>query len=99
MNIRYRRDLYKLIADMPGHTAEIGVAEGLFSADMLRWHPTRRHYMVDTWCCVPTQKGDAANPQEWHDNNYAQAQRSSSAFGGRAIILRGNSIKMAELVT
>jgi len=99
MSIKYRRDLWKLLANQTGGAAEIGVAEGYFSADMLAWPinlPTL--YMVDRWACVPTQKGDASNEQAWHDKNYADACRRVSGYGPRAVMLRGDSLDACERV-
>lgn len=103
--IRYRRDLWKIIK-AKGNAAEIGVAEGNFSADMLRWTFTRGNglrgfpivYMVDRWKETPHQKGDASMPQSWHNENLRQAILKTSQFGDRAQILRGNSVDMAEMV-
>lgn len=102
MKIRYRRDLWKLIEEkgLVGLDAvEIGVAEGYFSADMLSW-PVNfpRVYMVDRWRSVPSQKGDASNPQEWHDKNLQAATERVRPYGERAIPLRGDSKEMAKLV-
>lgn len=99
-NIRYRRDLWQLIGNLPGGAVEIGVAEGYFSADMLRW-PIQLPYvfMVDRWATVSTQKGDASNSQEWHDKNYQAAVDRVKEFAGRAIILRGDSVQMAERIS
>lgn len=83
--------------------AEIGVAEGNFSEDMLRWkldgYPAvTKLYMVDRWRMVDTQKGDAAFPQEWHDKNLAQVYERMRPYGQRAVILRGDSTEMAHQV-
>ncbi len=104
--IRYRRDLWKVIK-AKGNAAEIGVAEGNFSADILRWNLRLEGnffsgfpivYMVDRWKETPHQKGDASMPQDWHDNNLLQAIRQTSDFGDRARFLRGNSVDMANEV-
>jgi len=103
MRIQYRRDLWKVIQAQFGNAtcqaAEIGVAEGYFSADMLSWPINlSRLYMVDRWQCVSDQKGDASNSQEWHDTNLAAARARVKQFGDRAVFLQGSSIKMAEQV-
>ena len=100
MKIRHRRDLWKLFTPpVPGGAAEIGVAEGLFSADLLAM-PCQFPvvYMVDRWRSVPSQKGDAANSQAWHDKNMAEAIARVAKYGDRAIQLRGNSTEMADSV-
>lgn len=105
-NIKYRRDLWQLF-DEPGAAAEIGVAEGNNSEDMLRWRMRRPGYdgpvvttlyLVDRWQTVPTQAGDAAFPQEWHDKNLAQVNSRIRPYGNRAVILRGASTEMAHQV-
>lgn len=95
MNIRYRKDLWKVIPDY-GNAVEIGVAEGYFSADILEW-PIHIPilYMVDRWKSVPEQKGDASNSQEWHDKNFEAAKLRVARFRNRAVFLRGDSNLMA----
>jgi hypothetical protein len=100
--IRYRRDLWQLFK-RPGAAAEIGVAEGNNSRDMLEWKLFGKPavtllYMVDRWRCVPDQAGDAAMPQEWHDQNLAQVRAKIQPYQDRALILRGDSNQMAEEV-
>lgn len=99
MSIQYRRDLWKVV-DVSGNSAEIGVAEGYFSADILSWdNPIFSvHYMVDRWACVPTQKGDAANSPEWHANNLRAAEERVARFGSRAAFLKGESVTMSTFV-
>lgn len=96
--VTHRRDLWKAIR-VAGNAAEIGVAEGYFSADMLGW-PIKFPvvYMVDRWRTVPDQKGDASNSQEWHEDNMRRAIRRTLDYGARAQVLRGNSVDMAKRV-
>jgi len=96
MSIRHRRDIWKLLLDAPkGNAAEIGVAEGFFSADILAW-PIQfpKVYMVDRWSYADV-KGDSSSPQKWHDENYEAAVKRVARFGERAVILRGESTAMA----
>lgn len=93
--VTHRRDLWKLIENVDGDLAEIGVAEGLFSNDMLSWPIQRKLYMVDRWQRVRTQKGDASMPQEWHDRNFREAMERVEVHGKRAVPLRGASVDMA----
>lgn len=96
--IRHRRDLGKIVT-VAGNSAEIGVAEGFFSADILSWENNfPRHYMVDRWACVPTQKGDSSNSPDWHARNYDAALQRVAKYGDRAQILRGNSQAMSLYV-
>ena len=97
--IRYRRDLWRALEGIQGNAAEIGVAEGYFSADLLAMPINFPYvYMVDRWRSVETQKGDAANLQSWHDKNFELAQVRVEPFGHRAVMLRGDSVDMAALV-
>lgn len=96
--IKYRRDLWKVVK-VPGDAAEIGVAEGYFSAEILSWSNNfPRVYMVDRWCCASQVKGDSSNPQSWHDKNYKEAMERVGKFASRAVFLRGDSHEMSQLV-
>ncbi len=102
LKIQYRRDLWQLFKDVPtdelGGAAEIGVAEGNFSEDILRW-PVKFpfFYMVDRWKCMPGFKGDSAQPQIWHDKNYHRASTRVARFA-RAVILKEESKTAAERI-
>jgi hypothetical protein len=93
MEIRYRRDLHKII-DLSLPAAEIGVAEGYFSADILSWG-VHKLYMVDNWGTLPV-KGDGGNPQSWHERNYIEALERTSKYNRK--VLRGISWEMAGMV-
>lgn len=98
IEIKYRRDLWQIL-QKGGNAAEIGVAEGLFSRDILEWpccFPIV--YLVDRWLCCPDVKGDSAQPQEWHNANFQNVNKLVSPYGGRAVILRGDSHLMAKHV-
>lgn len=75
---------------------ELGVAEGLFSADLLSAGMDKL-IMVDAWTTM-NQEGDAGFPQKWHDNNYRQAIERVAKFGNKAQILKGLTTKMASHV-
>jgi len=96
--MKYRRDLWK-ICKVPGNAAEIGVAEGYFSADILSW-PVNfpKVYMVDRWACVETQTGDGGFPQKWHDKNFDDAINRVKKYGQRVTVLRGDSANMSKHV-
>jgi len=91
--IKYRRDLYKLLPEL-ATTVEIGVAEGLFSRDILNWN-LGHHYMVDAWQQLD-QTGDGGYEQEWHTGNYEKACKLANEFNSRATILRGRSHIVAK---
>lgn len=97
MNVRYRNELPALVKSLglPMVAAELGCAEGYFSADLLRGGLTL--YMVDAWETLKV-KGDGSMPQEWHDKNFNEAMKRVREFGNRAIVLRGMTKDMAELV-
>lgn len=102
MKLTGRGDLWKLLADVPGgDAAELGVAEGLFSADLLRW-PAEfpRVYLVDSWRHRPGQRGsgDGVYPQSWHWRNRREALRRVAPFGARAVVLRMDTTDAAALV-
>ncbi len=97
--IQYRRELWKLVKTVPGGIAEIGVAEGNFSRDMLNWPiDFSTLYCVDRWTCVPGQRGDAAQPQAWHDRNYQLARQKTFSTKISVHFLQGDSVAMAMRV-
>ena len=78
-------------------TAEIGVAEGGFSFEILTCGSVK-HYLVDNWGCIESVTGDGNFCQEWHDKNYETAKERNSVFGEKAVFLKGLSVEMAKLV-
>jgi hypothetical protein len=95
MEIKHRLHLNKLLPENP-ICAEVGCAEGLFSADILRW-PAGKLYMVDAWETLDTT-GDGASPQEWHDKNYSDAMKRVEPYKENVEVLRGVSWEMANKV-
>lgn len=96
MEIQFRKDINKLInISLP--CAEIGCAEGNFSADMLGWGIAKL-YMVDNWGHIPNITGDGNFPQSWHDENFRQAKERVAKYGERAVFLKGLSTAMAAHV-
>lgn len=93
--IKYRRELNQII-DLLLPAVEVGVAEGLFSADMLSWG-LKKLYMVDAWQHLE-QFGDGSNLQEWHDRNMESARERVKKYGDKAVILRGKSVEMAKKI-
>ena len=95
--IRYRRDLWKLLPK-GAIVAELGVAEGNFSEDIVRWpcEPSEVH-LVDRWMSFPHVKGDSANSQEWHDKNYAQVCQRMKPFVDRVHIVRNDTTIVSTL--
>lgn len=98
MNIRYRRELYKLLPNVgQAVCAEIGVAEGYNSAEMLSWG-IKKLYMIDAWETMSHLRGDAASPQDWHNANYEAAMERVKRYQDRYEVLRGPSARMAEMI-
>jgi hypothetical protein len=94
--IKYRRDLYQLLPPNPV-TAEIGVAEGFFSRDIIETCKSSLHYCIDSWEQLP-QTGDGGFDQEWHTKNYGATVSLLKPYGDRVHILRGLSWRMAQHV-
>lgn len=97
MEIKYRKDLNKLLwhLELTGDTAEVGCAEGLFSADILKWDLPNKHYMIDNWGTIYNITGDGNNAQDWHDKNYTEAMERIKEYQKRVDVLRGMSVDMA----
>lgn len=94
-----RRDLWQALKDIPGNAAEIGVAEGRFSQEMLDWPINfRRVYMVDRWCRIPGGHDVANAPQEWHEENLRTVLERTAPYGDRAVLLQGESMETAARV-
>jgi hypothetical protein len=94
--INYRADLYKVI-DLTLPSAELGCAEGYFSADILSWG-VPKHYMVDNWGNIPNQSGDGGNDDQWHNSNFIKSMDRVKDYGDKVVILRGMSVPMADKV-
>jgi hypothetical protein len=94
--IKSRNDLWRLIGN-GAKAAELGVAEGRFSETMLDW-PCQLEilYLVDRWTSVPEQRGDASEPQSWHDANLAAAKERMARFGNRARFIVSDTVKAAD---
>lgn len=97
MELKYRHDLYKLLPE-EAVCAEIGVAEGYFSADILLWPNCKKLFMVDAWATLYDQTGDGTNPPQWHEANLKKAWDRIIFAEGRFEILRGISWEMASKV-
>ena len=96
MEIKSRIHLSKLLPPNPV-TVELGIAEGLFSRDILeKWKPSK-HYMVDLWKCQPTMPGDVASPQEWHSRNYKNVLSIINPFP-QAEIIRDFTVTAARRI-
>jgi hypothetical protein len=96
MEIKHRIELYKLLPKNPV-TVELGVAEGLFSLDIIKTWKPKKHYMVDMWETNSEFKGDAGFDQAWHDSNFKNVQSNTETFN-QAEILRGPTTRMQQYV-
>lgn len=96
--VTHRFKLPQLLKDLnlPLVGAELGIAEGYFSNDLLDGG-LETLYMVDAWATLDV-RGDGGFPQEWHDANMAKALARVRKHGEKAVILRGLTTQMAELV-
>lgn len=96
--VTHRFKLPQLLKDLklPLIGAELGVAEGYFSNDLLDGG-LERLYLVDAWAKLDV-KGDGGFPQEWHDENMNKALARVRKHGEKAVVLRGLTTDMAELV-
>jgi cephalosporin hydroxylase len=95
MEIKHRSELYKLLPPLPA-VAEVGVAEGLFSREILSWGLSKL-WLVDIWESHPEFPGDAGSPQEWHNKNFQTVTRALIDFSN-VEFLRGPSVAMAQFV-
>lgn len=94
--IKHRSELHKII-DLSLPSAEVGVAEGLFSRDILSWGASFL-YMVDNWGHIPGAFGDGNSEQEWHDKNYSNAIYLITPWLQKVKVLKGLSVEMAKEV-
>lgn len=99
MEIKHRSQLNELLVhfDIMGEVAEIGVAEGLFSKDILNWLVPKL-YLVDMWNHKPDVRGDGNSAQEWHDKNYNDAVERLKEYKDKVVFLKGDSAEMAKEV-
>ena len=98
MEIKHRTELKKLMPKRKLTGAEIGVASGLHSNDILMNWNIKKLYLIDAWECMPNQLGDASSPQEWHDFNYKSTVIIMKNHGSKYKILRGLSTAMSKTI-
>lgn len=100
MNLKSRNELVNLLKtlNLPLIVAEIGVAEGRFSRDLLS-QGIEHLYLVDRWQSVKTQKGDGGYPQNWHDSNYNQMKdRLKEWEQSKYTVLKMDSVEAANSI-
>lgn len=98
MEIQHRSQLVDLMRyfNLPLIAAELGVAEGLFSRDLLQ-AGLDKFYSVDAWETLP-QTGDGGSPQEWHDKNYQNVIELLKPFGDKSLLIKGISYHVSEKI-
>jgi hypothetical protein len=77
--------------------AEVGVAEGFYSLEILEWG-IPRVYMVDAWETVPGFPGGLSESQELHDRNFCDCMERVKPYMDRVVVLRGMTVEMADEV-
>lgn len=99
MQIQFRQELGDLLNSLPVPKTilELGVAEGWFTKDILKWQFDQL-YLIDNWGTIVGQTGDGAYPQEWHDNNYSQVLERVNPFADKVTIIKGLTQNVANLV-
>lgn len=98
MELLFRHDLPSFVKEigLPLIGAEIGVAEGRFSEELLQ-QGVEKLYLVDIWS-QQMVKGDGANDNKWHNDNYNLMLEKTKPFKDKVIILTGFSYRMANKV-
>ncbi len=85
------------LLNKPLIVAEIGVAEGNFSRDILA-QGAELVYMVDNWGEIKGQRGDGGFANYWHKANLRMALKNTQPWRKNRKILKGMSVDMAKLV-
>jgi hypothetical protein len=92
--IKSRANLHEIInLKLPG--AEIGVASGVFSLEILQWGIVKL-FMVDVWQTMLGIRGMASDAQSMHDQNYKDAVERVKGFD--AVIMKGLSSEVAKQI-
>lgn len=99
MKINSRRDLVDLMRHLglPLTAAEIGVAEGRFSIELLQ-KGIEKLYLVDIWETVPFIVGMGSQPQHLHDENYSSVLGKIKGHEEKVVLLKGFSYKMCDQI-
>jgi hypothetical protein len=97
MEISTRADFGKLLAEkgMLDAVAEVGVAEGRYSREILSWGVSTL-YLVDLWESVAGVK--TCPTAEDQDANYRACLKIAADHPGRVMLLRGWSHEMAAVI-
>lgn len=90
LQIKHRAELYKLLPK-DFVSIELGVAEGLFSRDILAMG-AGKHYMVDAYRQLTGQFGDGGYSQSWHNNNFRNAHLITEPYGSKREIIKALTV-------
>lgn len=82
--------------NLPKIAVEVGVAEGRFTEEMLKWKLDEL-YLIDAWQHLE-QFGDGRMPQSWHDNNLKEVKERIEKRQGQVHILKGLSSEMVKFI-
>lgn len=82
---------------LPLIAAEVGVAEGRLSIELLNWG-IERLYLIDIWESVPFIVGMGSQEQKIHDDNYNGMLERIKGNEEKVIVLKGFSYKMADFI-
>ncbi len=99
MQIKSRTEVVELMKHfkLPLIAAEVGVAEGRLSKELLAWG-IEKLYLIDIWEKVPFIKGCGSFDQSWHEDNYKSVLEAIKGREDDVILLKGFSYKMADFV-
>jgi len=99
MQINSRRQIVDLMKhfDLPLIAAEVGVAEGRLSIELLAWG-IEKLYLIDIWEHIPFIVGMGSQSQELHNENYNSVLEKIKGQEEKVIILKGFSYKMAASI-
>jgi hypothetical protein len=86
----------KDIIDLHLPAAEVGVAAGVFSYELLTWG-IKHLYCVDLWAFHPNLKGMSQEPQHEHDERFRQAKELMKSFDN-VTFMKGLSADMVKLI-
>ncbi len=89
------RAKFNEIIDLSLPGAEIGVAAGQFSLEILQWG-IKKLYMVDVWDYTPEIRGMASDQLTDHNQNYLDAKERVKNYD--AVLLKGRSVDMAKQI-
>lgn len=97
MEINSRVQLVELMKHLglPLIAAEVGVAEGRLSKELLNWG-IEKLYLIDIWEKIPFIPGMASMEQSAHDDNYNGMLERIKGNEEKVIILKGFSYRMAD---